>query len=100
MSFVGFNGKVTMSIDTIWHSVSVERAIVLINFIILNTLTSYNIILERLWIHKKRVFPSTYLQLVKYLMVTRIKEIKGDHKKARSCYNVAIKNLEPSSSSR
>lgn len=66
MLSVGFNGYVTMSVGTTRLSVSMERAIVLTNFVVLNTSTSYNTILGRPWIYKMRSIILTYHQLIKY----------------------------------
>lgn len=75
---VGFNGSVTMIMRTIRLSVFVEGTIIIINFIVSSTPTSYNVILGGHWICKMRGIPSIYHQLIKYPTINRIREIKGE----------------------
>lgn len=77
-----------------------EETIILTNFVFLNTFTSYNTILGRPWIHKMRVFSSSYHQLMKHPIVDEVKEIKKDHERAKSCNNLAMKNTDSISSSK
>lgn len=89
MPLVVFNGNVTMSMGTM------EGVIILTNFVILNTSTSYNVILGRTYIHKMRVIPSTYQQLIKYPTIDRIKELRGEQENVRSCYISTMKSALP-----
>lgn len=38
----------------------------------------YNVIIDRPWIHNMKDVPLTYLQLLKFPMPNRIKQIRGD----------------------
>lgn len=58
------------------------------------TPTSYDAILERPYIHKVRVVPSTYHQSIKYPIKDGVKEIKGDQERAMNGYDVTMKNAE------
>lgn len=78
MPLLRFNGSTTISIGTIRSLVSTTGVIVFTNFIVSNTLTSYNVILGRLWLHKIQEIPSILHQLVKYPTIKDIKEIQGD----------------------
>lgn len=78
MQLFGFIGNVMISVGTIRLLVSMEGAIILMNFVILNTHMSYNAILRHPWIHKMRAVPSTYHQLIKYPIFERVKEISGE----------------------
>lgn len=60
MPLVRFNGSVMMSIGTIRLPMLVEVAIILMNLVVLNTPTYYNIIMDHSWIHKMRVVPLMY----------------------------------------
>lgn len=86
---VGFNGNITYVIGILVLPVMVRGSIVIINFVVIDVLTHYDAILRRPWVYKIRAIPSTIYQVNKYHTKKGIREIKGDQKKAKSCYNEA-----------
>ncbi|MCD7456466.1 hypothetical protein HAX54_031862 [Datura stramonium] len=75
-SLAGFNmaskttkGEITLSANT----EGVERAT---HFNILDGEISYNVILDRSWIHFMRVVPSNYNHVLKFPMPTGIRQIR------------------------
>ncbi|XP_009795734.1 uncharacterized protein LOC107802522 [Nicotiana tabacum] len=50
----------------------------------------YNVILRRPWIHKMKVVPSTYHQLLKFPTLEGIKQIRGDQLVAKEMNSVTI----------
>ncbi|XP_070035047.1 uncharacterized protein [Nicotiana tomentosiformis] len=50
----------------------------------------YNIILGRPWLHEMRAVPSTYHQLLKFLMPEGIKQIRGDQPAVREMNAISI----------
>lgn len=48
------------------------------HFLLVDAISSYNLIIGRPWIHQMRAVPSSYHQTLKFPTKWGIKEIKGD----------------------
>ncbi|XP_021717652.1 uncharacterized protein LOC110685433 [Chenopodium quinoa] len=70
-----------------------------VKFLVVDTLSSYNMILGRPWIHEMKAIPSTYHQVIKFPTRWGIQEISGDPREAKECYKIALKATSAEKSS-
>ena len=68
----------------------------LVKFQVMDCPTTYNALLGRPWIHQMKAVPSTLHQSIKFSTPWGVREIKGDQRMARECYQAALKGLEQS----
>ena len=83
---LGFRGEQKFTIGDITLPVYVGGVNLNITFIVLDRSSAYNVIIGRPWIHKMRVVPSTFHQVVRFLTKWGVKEIKGKQSISRECY--------------
>ncbi|XP_021774599.1 uncharacterized protein LOC110738496 [Chenopodium quinoa] len=88
---VGFSGETKKTSGEITLATYAKGVNLQVKFLVIDTLSSYNMILGRPWIHEMRAIPSTYHQVIKFPTRWGIQEIKGDPKEAKECYKVALK---------
>ncbi|XP_021773526.1 uncharacterized protein LOC110737475 [Chenopodium quinoa] len=88
---VGFSGETKKTIGEIKLPTYVKGINLQVKFLVIDTLSSYNIIIGRPWIHEMKAIPSTYHQIIKFSTKWGIQEIKGDPKEAKECYKIALK---------
>ena len=65
-----------------------------IDFLIVDSPSTYNIILGRLAFNRLRAVTSTYYLKVKFLIAYGVGEIRGDQALTRECYQVALASGE------
>ncbi|XP_021714757.1 uncharacterized protein LOC110682741 [Chenopodium quinoa] len=70
-----------------------------VKFLVIDTLSSYNMILGIPWIHEMKAIPSTYHQVIKFPTRWGIQEIRGDPREAKECYKIALKATSSEKSS-
>ena len=63
----GFNGATTTSLGDIVLLVQAGPVTQNVQFLIVEDLSHFNAIMERMWLHSMKVIPSTYHQMVSYL---------------------------------
>ncbi|XP_057771106.1 uncharacterized protein LOC130990895 [Salvia miltiorrhiza] len=88
---VGFSGESTTTVGEIDLPVYAEGVNLSTRFLVVDAPSAYNIILGRLWIHEMEAVPSTYHQVLKFPTKWGVKEIKGEHKDSRACYQTTMK---------
>lgn len=88
---VGFSGEVKQTLGEVLLLVYAEGINQATKFLVVDCLSSYNVILGTPWIHDMGVVPSTLHQLVKFPTPWGIKTIKGDQENSRSCYQTTLK---------
>ncbi|KAK0592545.1 hypothetical protein LWI29_021084 [Acer saccharum] len=86
-----FSGEQKNTLGEIVLPVYAEGVNLYINFLVLDCQSPYNTILGRPWIHELKAIPSTYHQLIKFPTKWGVKEIKGEQRAARECYQNALK---------
>ncbi|XP_042415065.1 uncharacterized protein LOC122004208 [Zingiber officinale] len=62
------------------------------NFIVVDVLSAYNVILGRLTLNKFQVVVSTFCQKIKFLVDNEVAEVKGDQLTTRQCYVEMVKS--------
>ena len=91
VSFTGdrivFRGIVTLTMTTGTYPAQVTKEI---DFLIVDCLSTYNIILGRPALNKLRVVMSTYHLKVKFPTAHGVGEIRGDKVLARECYQAVL----------
>ncbi|XP_056850749.1 uncharacterized protein LOC130500070 [Raphanus sativus] len=87
----GFSGEVKQTLGEVLLPVYAEGIDQATKFLVVDCLSSYNVILGRPWIHDMRAVPSTLHQLVKFPTPWGIKAVKGDQENASSCYQTTLK---------
>lgn len=66
LPLAGFSSRTTYAIRTVVLLVMVTVSIIITNFVVINVITHYNVILGRPWIHRMKAIPSTFPQAIKY----------------------------------
>ena len=66
----------------------------LIKFQVMDCPSAYNVLLGRPWIHQMRYVPSTLHQSIKFHTPWGVREIKGEQRIARECYQTALKEFQ------
>ncbi|XP_057780163.1 uncharacterized protein LOC130998773 [Salvia miltiorrhiza] len=92
----GFSGESTTIVGEIDLPVYVEGINLSTRFLVVNAPSAYNVILGRPWIHGMEAVPSTYHQVIRFPTKWRVKEIKGEQKDSRACYQTTMKAKSPS----
>ena len=80
-------GIVTLTVIVGTYPTQVTKEI---NFLIVDCLSTYNIILGRPALNRLKVVKSTYHLKVKFLIAHGVGEIRGDQVLARECYQAAL----------
>lgn len=75
ISLVGFNSSTTHTLGAIKLHVMAKGSFIMVNFVIIDALAHYTLILEKSRIHKKKGLLSTYHWVIKYLIEIGIMEI-------------------------
>ena len=96
---VGFSGETKKTSGEITLATYAKGINLQVKFLVINTLSSYNMILGRPWIHEMKAIPSTYHQVIKFPTRWGIQEIRGDPREAKECYKIALKATSAEKSS-
>ena len=91
ISLVGFNRKSRTTIGETVLSVYTKGVNLYNKFLILDSLSAYNVMLGRPWIHKMEAVPSTYHQAIRFSTKWGIKEIYGQQHVSHQCYQTTLK---------
>ncbi|RVW52832.1 Transposon Ty3-I Gag-Pol polyprotein [Vitis vinifera] len=94
----GFNGASTTSLGDIVLPVQAGPVTLNIQFLVVQDLSPFNIILGRTWLHYMKVIPSTYHQMVSFLTKDGQIDLYGSQLAARQCYQIAQEGIHPPSS--
>ncbi|XP_059635648.1 uncharacterized protein LOC132277823 [Cornus florida] len=98
---MGFDGTKVDPIGVIDISVTTAKRTLKDNFVLTEIHPSYNLIMERGWIHRMNGVPSTLHQVMRYLFPDgkEVIDLRGDQVVAKECYiltqNEAKKNSLP-----
>ncbi|XP_070022858.1 uncharacterized protein [Nicotiana sylvestris] len=87
---VGFNLASVTTRGEILLPTNAEGVMKTAIFEVVNGDMGYNIILGRPWLHEMKVVPSTYHQLLKFLMLEGIKKIKGEQPAAMKMNVISV----------
>ena len=90
-TLTGFSGEQKNTLGEIVLPIYAEGVNLYINFLVLDCQSPYNAILGRPWIHEMKAIPSTYHQMIKFPTKWGVKEIKGEQRAARECYQNSMK---------
>lgn len=88
---VGFSGETKDTIGEIKLPVYIEGVNSLQKFSVIDSLSCYNIILGRPWIHDMKAVPSTYHQCVKLPTPWGVVKVNSDQQEAKDCYTTSMK---------
>ena len=92
-----FNGATTTSLGDVLLPIQVGSITLKVRFSMVNDLSSYNAIMERAWLHKMKVIPSTYHQMMSYLTKEGQVDLLGNRLVVRQCYQVTLESGHPTS---
>ncbi|XP_057808892.1 uncharacterized protein LOC131023369 [Salvia miltiorrhiza] len=93
---VGFSGESTTTVGEIDLPVYAEGVNLSTRFLVVDAPSAYNVILGCPWIHGMEAVPSTYHQVIRFPTKWGVKEIKGEQKDSRACYQTTMKAKSPS----
>ena len=82
----GFNGASTTSLGDIVLPVQADLVILNVQFLVVQDLSSFNVILGRTWLHYMKAIPSTYHQMVSFLTKDGQIDLYGSQLAAHQCY--------------
>ncbi|XP_074283451.1 uncharacterized protein LOC141607998 [Silene latifolia] len=88
---VGFSGETVYSVGEITIPTYIEGVNKLVRYLVIEGLTTYNVILGRPWLHQMKAVPSTYHQCLKFPTPWGTVTVKGDREESRNCYTQALK---------
>ncbi|KAI3797987.1 hypothetical protein L1987_33253 [Smallanthus sonchifolius] len=88
---VGFSGEVKSTVGEIKLPMYIEGVNSIQKFCVIDSLSCYNIILGRPWIHDMKAVPSTYHQCVKLPTPWGVVKINSDQQEAKDCYTSLMK---------
>jgi hypothetical protein len=66
---------------------------VMVDFLVIDRPSAYNVILGRVALNKLRAITSTYHLIMKFPTKNKIGELKGNQAVARKCYNISLKRV-------
>ena len=87
-----FKGSQVESLGEFMLPVTVGPTIMFVTFSVLNELSSFNVILDRTWLHAMKAMPSTYHQTLSFLINQGQIDIRGDKKIACSYYTIGTRD--------
>ena len=85
----GFNGAATTSLGDIVLSVQAGPVTLNVQFSVVQDLSPFNAILGRTWLHYMKVIPSTYHQMVSFLIEDGQIDLYDSQLAAHQCYQIA-----------
>ncbi|KAM1234696.1 hypothetical protein ACFX2J_004247 [Malus domestica] len=92
---ISFSGDIVQPLGSIHLPFTIGTcpytATITTNFLGVDCLTAYNVILGRTCINDLRAMVSTHMLLMKFPTTYGIGYIRGDQLSARSCYNTSVK---------
>lgn len=91
VKLMGFNGDSANTVGEISLLVYAEWVNLNTCFLVLDYPSAYNVIFGCLWIHKMKVVPSSYHQVVQFPTKWKAKSIRGEQKASSSCYGNSMK---------
>ncbi|XP_034708996.1 uncharacterized protein LOC117932064 [Vitis riparia] len=86
---LGFNGAATTSLGDVALPVQADPVILNVQFSIVEDLSPFNAILGRIWLHYMKAIPSTYHQMVSFLIEDGHIDLYGSQLAARQCYQIS-----------
>ena len=89
---VGFSGEAMNTVGEIKLPVYVEGVNSIQRFCVMDSLSYYNIILGRPWIHDMKAVPSTYHQCIKIPTPWGVVKVDSDQQEAKECYSSSMKS--------
>ncbi|XP_062103457.1 uncharacterized protein LOC133814527 [Humulus lupulus] len=90
-TLIDFSGEQRNTLGEIELRVYVEGVNLCTRFLVVDSPSAYNVILGRPWIHEMEAIPSTYHQVLRFPTKWGVKEIKGQQKDSRACYQTTMK---------
>lgn len=101
MYLLRFNGEPSAVIGMVVMSISMRGKIVYSTMLVVDTDSTYNKILRRLWLSKKREVISTFDQMIKFPNENMVETLRSDKRVALLCYVEATKkNSHPDNKQR
>ncbi|XP_062080221.1 uncharacterized protein LOC133784976 [Humulus lupulus] len=88
---IGFSGEQKNTLGEIELLVYAKGVNLCTRFLVVDSPSAYNVILGRAWIHEIAAVPSTYHQVLRFPTKWGVKEIKGQQKDSRACYQTTMK---------
>ena len=88
---IGFSGEQKFTLGEVTLHVYVEGVNKMTTFLVLDSPSTYNMIMGRPWIHDMRAVSSTFHQVIRFPTKWGVKEIKGDQQASRSYYQTILK---------
>ena len=89
-----FNEATTLTVGDITFPVQAGPVIQQVLFSVVEDLGPYNAILGRAWLHPMKVVPSTYHQIISYLIVSGQVDLQGSQLAAQQCYQLSMQGRE------
>lgn len=83
---VGFSSDPVWPLGKVTIPVTAGRITLQTEFLVVDVSSLYNAIMGRIWLHLMKSIPSSYHQLIKFLIPEGVGEIRGDQVAAKQCF--------------
>ena len=97
---VGFAGEQVQPIGLISLIVttrtSLKQSTIMVDFLVVDRPSAYNVIISRLALNKWKAITSTYHLMLKFPIKEEVREVKGDQVAAMRYYNTSMKKVSDS----
>nr|CAN83382.1 hypothetical protein VITISV_024224 [Vitis vinifera] len=90
----GFNGASTTSLGDIVLPVQASPVTLNVQFLVVEDLSPFNVILGWTWLYYMKAIPSTYHQMVSFLTEDGQIDLYGSQLAARQCYQIATRSRD------
>lgn len=83
MNLVGFSGDTSQVIRKVTLLVETHKEAIYSKMVVIDVGSTYNVILDKPWLHDMKVVPFSYHRTIKFLVCGKIEKIKNDQVYAR-----------------
>lgn len=91
MNLVGFNGETVQVIGKVTLPIETHGVTIYSKMIIIDANSTYNVVLERPWLHHMKVIHSSYHQMITFSVFEKIEKIRNGQVYTRSCFVSTMK---------
>ena len=91
----GFSGEKVLPLGSIQLVLTLGdpscQATTAVRFLVVDTLSAYNMLLGRPSLNTIKAIPSAYHMMIKFPTISRVVMVRGDQRVARECYSASMK---------
>lgn len=73
MNFVGFSRETSLIVEKVTLPVETQRVVIYSKMMVIDANSAFNVILGKPWLHEMKAVPSSYPQMIKFLVCRKKK---------------------------